>query len=63
MTRFHEFRGAAQQFLDIKNRIGLAAHFVQNQKSVGLAADALEQARRSQWRPPGGLAISVRTLC
>src|SRR5882762_9928229 len=42
---FHEFRSAAQQFLDIKNRIGLAAHFVQHQKSVGLAADALEQAR------------------
>ena len=40
-----EFRGAAQQFLDRENRIGLARHFIENQQRVGLAANPLKQAR------------------
>ena len=40
-----EFRGAAQQFLDDENGIGLARHFVEDQQRVGLGAHALKQAR------------------
>ena len=40
-----EFRGAAQQFLHGENGIRLAAHFVEDQQRVGLAADAFKEAR------------------
>ncbi len=40
-----EFRGAAQQFLHRENGIRLAAHFVEDQQRVRLAADAFKEPR------------------